>query len=451
MADKMVWQGIEYIFSLIESMLLFDFLSATLGKKIDSIFYRGSIILYSVILYLLSVVISSSNTRMIIVAFVFLGFALYTYSGNIKNKVIFTFIDFILLVLCDIFVANILGAVMNLNLAEVIFSEKWFRVVLFCISKLIFFIILRAIGHFFGTNKLDLPIKYWYMITVVFTVSLIVLMMIGEVGILAQDYPNKSVYFVAISFGILITNIFMYYILILLNDNYKKEQIYKIYALKSEMQSKYYLEREEVYKETRKLGHDFKNHMLCISSLLKNNKLQEAMEYLDSISEESFLYPILIESGNDIVDAVLNQKNATARELHIGITIHADVPEKLGIKSIDMCAILSNLIDNAIEASIRIKEENNRCIQVKISPYKSYMLILISNHVDPNETINIKTLKTMKKGENHGLGTDIVKNTVRKYDGTIEYFYENDIFTVKILIKMEAEEKLLFNEQLSVY
>lgn len=450
MTDQIIWQGIEYIFSLIESIMLFDFLSATLGKKANSFFYKGNIILYSIIVYLLSDSISSSNIRLIIVVLIFFGFALYTYGGTIKNKIILTFIDFILLVLCDIIVANILVTVMNLSLAEVVFYEAWYRVVLFCVSKLIFFIILKTVGYFFGVSKLDLPIKYWHMITAVFIVSLIILMMIVEIGLSVQDYQNKSIYLVFIPLGILITNIFMYYILILLNENYKKEQNYKMFALKNEMQGKYYLEREEVYKKTRKLGHDFKNHMLCVSSLLINEKYDEAVKYLDSISEESFKYIEFIETGNDIVDAVLNQKRGVAKKLHIDITINADVPKDLGIKSIDMCAILSNLLDNAIEASMRMKEENKRNINMKVNPYKGYLLILVSNNVDENEVVDIKTLKTIKKGDNHGLGSSIVKNAVEKYDGTIEYEYEDNIFTVKILIKEEMKRRQDLEESLSI-
>lgn len=437
MGDNLIWQLYEYLFSLIESILLFNFLSNTLGKKIKSVYYASGILLYSIIVHGITNLISFSNVKLIVVLFVFFIFAIFMCKDTIKNKMIYTVISFMMLVLCDILIANVMGIIMNINLARVIFTDEWFRVILFCISKLIFFIILKTICNFTGSKKHDLPLKYWCMIIGIFIISLIVLMLIGEIGVLTQDYPNKTVYFIIVSFGVLLINLFMHYILIQLSDNYEKEQLYKIIDIKNEMQNSYYIEREEVYKETRKLGHDFKNHMLCVSSLLRSEKIAEAIAYIDSISETPNMYFVLVKSGNDIMDAVLNQKLIAAQKCQIKLEVNAEAPKLIPIKSADLCAILSNLIDNAMEASIKVMNESKRKVYIKISPYKDYLFISVSNMVEPNEVVDVSRLYTTKNdSRNHGLGTKIVRNVVEKYNGSVEYKFENNLFTVKVLINL---------------
>lgn len=438
MMNNFIWQLVEYLFSLFESILLFNFISSILKKKINSFFYACIIILYSSIIFYLTKTQLFSNYKLIIATFTFLIFIIYMYKGTLKNKIIFTVIAFIMLVLCDIFVANALGIVMEIDIPKTIFIEEWFRVFLFCISKLILFMLLKMIVYFFSNNKLDIPLKYWFMLLSIFIISLLVLMMIGEIGVVPPQYSNKSIYLVIVSFGILIINIFMNYIFIQLSKYYEKERVYNIINIKNEIMEKHYLEREETYKEVRKLGHDFKNHILCMSLLLRDNKIDEVKNYLENISESVNSHSILIRSENDIVDAVLNQKVTKAQKSDVNVLVNVNVPKKIWIKSVDLCAILSNVIDNAIEASIKIKDETKRNINIKINTYKDYLFISVSNIVESNPLVSSKRFQTTKKdSKNHGLGVKIVQSAVKKYNGSIEYKCDNNIFTVKILIKLK--------------
>lgn len=433
------WKLVEHLFSLIESILLFYFLSTMLRKKesINYFVYISSIGLYFAIVAFFTSYFTFSNNTLIIIILVSLIYSICLFNGTLKNKIGFTIAFFMLLVLCDVFVANILGIILGINIQDVIFTEEWFRGFLFCVSKVILIFILRAISHFIGSEKISVPSKYLYMIMSTFAISLVILMVIGEIGILTPYHYNKPIYFIISCIGILMINVFIQYIFIQLSRYYEKEQVYNIITLRNEMMEEFYTERDQVYKQTRKLGHDFKNHISCILVLLNSNKIDEAQKYARDICDSITEHSVLIRSGNDIVDAVLNQKLSAAQKSYIHMDIDVVMPKEVRIKSIHLCAILANIIDNAIEASIKIKDENNRRIKIKIGPYKDYLFISVSNAVESNPLKDIKKFRTTKKdSKNHGLGVQIVQSIIEKYNGSIEYDFDNSMLTVKILIKL---------------
>lgn len=429
----------EYLFGLFESFLFFDFLSGILRKKdkVNAFIIGIFIFLYSIIILYSTNIIYFSNLKMIIIIFSGLLFTTIIYENSLKNKLIFTMIFFIVLILSDIFVANIMSVIMEISIIEIITENQWIRLLMFCGSKIIVFIILKIIVHFTNKNNIEIPIKYWYTIISTAIISIIILMIIGEIGFNVPAYLNKSSYFIAASVGILIINIIIYDTFIQLGKYFEKEKIYNIIDIKNEIMQEYYMEKDEDYNETRKLIHDFQNHILCISFLMKDNKFTAAKEYIDSIKEAAYSLDGLIRSGNHIVDAVLNQKSSYCEKLNINFQVNIILVDEIIIKPIDLCAILSNLIDNAIEATVKIKDKKDKNIKVKINEYKNYLLISISNNSKSNPLIGLQKFKTTKpNSKNHGLGIKIVENAVNKYNGSIEYNWEQEIFTVKILLKL---------------
>lgn len=429
---------IEYLFSSFESALFFNFLTSTLKKRerVNSFIYIGSIVLFSVIMLCLSKIIFLFNIKLIIIALTSLCFTILLYKGSLKNKILFTIMFFVILVLCDVVLANALCSVMGVNARKMIFKNVLFNVSLFCISKLKLFIILKIISRFINKNNLDIPPKYCYISMSILSTSLAILMVIDKISTLSSYY--EPIYFVVLSIGILIINAFAHYIFLKLIKYHEKEILYNTIQIKNETMEKYYKEKEKNYQETRKLRHDFKNHILCISSLLENNNVDEAQKYIKSINKSISPCSSVIKSGNNIADAVLNQKLGEAKHHNIDMEVSAVVPKEIRIESIDLCAILSNTIDNAIEASMNIDDEVKRKINVKINPYKNYLHISVSNQVCTDPLIYIKKFRSTKKdSENHGLGTKIIQNIVEIYNGFIEYKCENTIFTVKILVLLK--------------
>ncbi|MGL5507031.1 MAG: sensor histidine kinase, partial [Paraclostridium sp.] len=188
-------------------------------------------------------------------------------------------------------------------------------------------------------------------------------------------------------------------------------------------------------EEVRILWHDMKNHVNILIGLLEANNNEELGKYLYKLNRQITKANSNLITKNKIIDAILSSKIELCKNKNIELNIDAKLPEDIGIQDIDVCIILGNLIDNAIEACDRI-ENDKRYINLSIGTKNNYVYIKIEN--SKNNTIskhggNILTSKEDKV--NHGLGIKSINKSLEKYDGSIKFNYDDDTFEVFITMK----------------
>lgn len=188
-------------------------------------------------------------------------------------------------------------------------------------------------------------------------------------------------------------------------------------------------------EEVRILWHDMKNHVNILIGLLEANNNEELGKYLYKLNRQITKANSNLITKNKIIDAILSSKIELCKNKNIELNIDAKLPENIGIQDIDICIILGNLIDNAIEACDRI-ENDKRYINLSIGTKNNYVYIKIEN--SKNNTIskhggNILTSKEDKV--NHGLGIKSINKSLEKYDGSIKFNYDDDKFEVFITMK----------------
>ena len=173
-----------------------------------------------------------------------------------------------------------------------------------------------------------------------------------------------------------------------------------------DMQARYYEKIDEMTTDIRKFRHDYKNHMHCLKSLLGSNKVDEALEYLDSISSNPTMNKTSFKSGNTIADAILNDKAAIAAQEDLRLNFSGVISDK--VSAFDICTILSNALDNSLEACRRLKSTDERYIDVNCVLKNDMQMICISN---PSDTAD-PDLKTTKENKNeHGFGLYNIRKT----------------------------------------
>lgn len=190
--------------------------------------------------------------------------------------------------------------------------------------------------------------------------------------------------------------------------------------------------------------HDYKNHMLVIRELLSEKSYSEAETYVstlcDSLRQENFAQTY---TGVEIVDAVLNVKQNEGINYGIKTDIRASYPHNSGIVSVDICTILGNLLDNAIEACAKVTPKEKRHIGVRISYTENVVMIKIENMAEENPFLKSETFKTTKKGSTeHGLGIPIVKNILEKYHGDLKQICENGVFVSKVILYSNSNTEI---------
>ena len=450
MQESIIWFLFEYGLCAIEILFFYDFLSLILGrkKKISRfIFYMTGVSLSLVILMLTKIALYS-NINSIIGFILLILTSIFVFRGNIKQKIFYVAVFYVCVIVSDVVSVNIVGILVKKSIVEIVMNQTWVRIVFSCASKLFLFILLKLIEHSNKNINQRIPKTHWYLILIIYLISVVSMLSLTDLSILQGDVANKAIYIVIVAFGLLIINIIIYYVFLRLSQYYEREEEYHIIELKNEMTEKYILEKERAYQEVRKFRHDFHNHINCISALLNNHDVESALEYIAHLEQEVQKLPIWIKSGNKVTDALFNQKKMEAAHHHIGFHVQGTIPPRFQVKPIDLCAILGNALDNAIEASIKIKQKEKRKIDVIIKPYKDYLFMELSNSIAFNPLSKSRGLQTTKKDKkNHGLGMMSIKSSVEKYNGFLEYKCEEEKFILSIMIPMEEakeEEKFTF-------
>jgi len=213
----------------------------------------------------------------------------------------------------------------------------------------------------------------------------------------------------------------------------KKEKAYTIQQ--NTILEKNYVAAKESYETNAKLYHDMNNHFLLLQSYLKENRVEEAEAYLKKLSGGGMKYDYERYTGIEAIDYILSQKQEKAENNRIHMKIHGEYPKDCKIDPVDLCTILTNLLDNAVEACMKQPEGEPREIQVTIRRLHQFIIIKIANSSIVSPDIRNGKLHTSKKDRNlHGWGMRSVLSAVEKYQGTVQYEYREKIFTVSAML-----------------
>ncbi len=206
----------------------------------------------------------------------------------------------------------------------------------------------------------------------------------------------------------------------------------RILSMRNSLLESNYQSLQKAYDENRMLYHDFKNHILAISQLIYENRNKEALEYVRTYIDYTLSINQRVDTGCKIIDIILNSKIAEASEKEIDFKCEVEMIGELDIQDIDMCALLANLLDNAIEACEKIADEN-RWIYLKIKRKNCMLLIWIENSVLERKNEKTNFFQSTKSNKLiHGFGMKSIDNVIQKYDGYKEYIIQKNKFEIYI-------------------
>ena len=207
----------------------------------------------------------------------------------------------------------------------------------------------------------------------------------------------------------------------------------RIAAYQRELIETHYREVENMYRQIRGWRHDYRNHIQTMKVLASNGDMDALKVYLDELDTDLNTVDTVVKTGNPMADAILNSKISLARSRNIPTQVDAHIPVKLKMSELDLCCIIGNLFDNAMEASMALPEEK-RMIRVYMDMKGTQLYISFTNFTAAKKLSKVgKGFKT-SKGEGHGFGLVRVDDIVSRYDGYLSRNSEDGAFTTEILI-----------------
>lgn len=201
-----------------------------------------------------------------------------------------------------------------------------------------------------------------------------------------------------------------------------------------EVLSRQYDEIRAIYLDMRGWRHDYHNHLQVMKAELAAGQLAELSAYLDELEADLDRVDTYVKSGNLMVDAILNSKLSLAERDGVAVTCKARVPDALTVDDVDLCVILGNLLDNAIEACAALPADG-RWLRVYVAARGSQLYASIQNSAVEDPSFNQRNYISEKRG-NHGLGMKRVAAVVEKYEGFLNLANEPGVFASEVSLPL---------------
>ncbi|WP_350344634.1 GHKL domain-containing protein [Proteinivorax tanatarense] len=394
-------------------------------ENINKLLEILSFISYYVIISALYIITKTPLIMIISNLILFLALS-YNYKASFKKRILSTALIYIILSSVDIIVAILTGYV-GFSIVERVQMDSFNFITVNIVAYGVVLILSRHKN--IKGNKI-VHKRYWLLIIIIPLASIYLILML---------LSSKNFSPLSLLTGIT-TVLAINFIVLFLYDNISQTLTESIEQIKITEQNHYYKNQlgimESSLKETNKIKHDVKNHLMAINGLINSGKNHEAQTYLKEMLDLWGDEVEFSQTGNVVVDSILNYKLREMKLLGADISLDVNIPSKISVNCLDIAAVLGNLLDNVIEAFKKAKE--NLWVFVKIRYTKGRLIIEIRNSFDGVVNKNNKKIDTRKKNkEEHGVGLKNVSNIVKNYNGIIDIGYNNKIFSVVVMLYVD--------------
>lgn len=207
----------------------------------------------------------------------------------------------------------------------------------------------------------------------------------------------------------------------------------RIAAYQRELIETHYQEVDNMYRKMRGWRHDYRNHIQAMKVMAANGNMDGIKAYLDELDTDLNTMDTVVKTGNAMADAILNSKISLAQSKSIAVHCDAHIPVKLQMSELDLCCILGNLFDNAIEASLSLPEAE-RQIRVYMDMKGTQLYISFTNFTSGRKLNRVGNIFKTSKGDGHGFGLVRIDNIIERLGGYLSRNSEDGAFTTEILI-----------------
>lgn len=413
---------ISYSMSGVIPLIFFNNIIRSNGKA------RALNILYCMLTAIIFFLINNSITGIIylIILYIYIHFR---YSASIQIK-IFLFIQFIIINLSiSIFFMLIISYQFNYKIDILIGGGNIIEILTKIFIILIQYFVLFVLFKDNDVSIMVLENKKIYSIFTIITYMNLYLLIARYIDSYKLD--TIDLYYLSKSIINLMMNYLFFIVINLLSKEYNNNKILSIEKERLEAQTRYIEEIEDTYKKIRELKHDYNNHLNIITNLAVLGKNEEVADYIKEIEKRFLSTDIICQTDNIIIDSLVNSKYIYANSNHIEFDIKVNRIGKINILDTDLCSLIGNLLDNAIESAFKAER---KYINLEIKRAKKYLSIKIYNTT--NGIVNYKDGKflTTKNKENHGIGLGKVNSIVNDYNGYMKIKYNEKIFEVNIFL-----------------
>lgn len=393
----MIWTLFEYAATLIEYLICADFMIRFLepNKKNNAKWcYLLIFILDSTITLTFNHFMNYEGALCVLRIGMNFIVALFMLNGTLFEKIFTPLILDILALLISFMSLKTLGWVSDKTIEEMIEYRGLIRILNLFITKALLFAATRLLLKLKSRRRYSLSLSEWGAIGIIFVISMAVGLEIFQVD-LSAGISSESPISVCIGFGLISINVLMYILMRRMSEKNIENTELVIDKMQNEIYKTQFEESEKKYNEIRTIQHDMENHLQCISMLISEKQYDRANNYIFDIIKQRLDFCFSkVNTGNRVIDVISNMKLMQCKNENINTIVNTGHIET-SIDDVDMCSLLGNIFDNAIEACRKVDEASE--IYVDIHQRKGYINIIVKNTIQSPILKDNPELRTTKR------------------------------------------------------
>ena len=356
----------------------------------------------------------------------------YSFSIDRKKPIwtIFAGVLYVVLImLSNSLVYSVFSMIIKNIDVEIYGTKSYLRIIYLLVCKLTQLAFYRLVIQLFKKEK-TLDVKNGllsFAFTIATAVGLGVLMKIA----IENQTPGVEIVIFILAIILIFMNLILYIMIYQLQALLKNKYELALMQDRMAFEKNRVDEASVIWNNIRQVKHDLKNHFVVMRGHLNGGDLESCMKYLSKLDETVENMGNMIQSGNSVIDYLINSKLSNLDGVEVLISGY--VGNYTDIEDVDLACILGNILDNAVEAQKAVVSEKR--IELLFLQKKSNRVIICKNKIKESVLQNNQKLKSTKESpELHGIGHQIVESTVKKYNGLIDYFEKDDMFGVQIVL-----------------
>lgn len=344
------------------------------------------------------------------------------FKGSWPRRITAVLMCMVLLSVMDTVVVYAWSTLTQIGLEE-LYSLKYTYFTVGTLSKSISLFTSWLIYRFWPKPAVAHRQLRWLVLAIVFPIiSLVMLIVIYD-----NFQHNEDLSIQALSFTIAIAlgNIGIMYLINQLEKSEQEKQRIALLDQQMEIQMQSILALEKSYRAQRTASHEFNHHLTTIGALLESNQYEALSQYVRQLQKNQPTRVFSINSHHPIIDAVLNQKYQTAKDFDIDMQVRINDLSNISIPDDALVVVLSNLLDNAIEASTHCSSE--KIVRLSLI-LEGTIFCTVENTTEPVTFVN-DTLPSTKKGsQSHGYGVSNIRKILDDLHAEYVFRYEEGWF-----------------------
>lgn len=435
MFETILFNAVKALSSGFEMVFAFILLSRFFEKKYENPWsQRIAFLLSAGTVFVLQEVGYAGEIKVIAEILWILLISFVLYDGKKRDRVVFLIAFSILLALSDILSAFILSWVQE-RAPFLTGDSFFFRLLNFEMPYLIELAAVLLLSMFIRRKSEHIAFRYWMLLLAVPAIAIVTLTVFQFALESIPDNREVHTYIYISAAGLLFITVLVFALFSKLQNQLTISRDNREMKMQLELQRQSAEKMENAYNHTRALRHDLKNHLRALGGMLQSGNTDDALAYIQTMQSDLEDATYFAVTGNTAVDAILNEKLLTAQRQETNLRFDAVTLKNTKAKPMDLCIILSNALDNALEACRKIDDIQSRTVSLKIREESDFLLISVQNPVaQPPKKLGNSFLSDKKDRENHGIGLRSIRLTAEKYSGEVLAECENSVFT--LLVKL---------------